>query len=161
MSPTPFTLVSASFQRCLEPNHLLQTCRPAGLLVPQPVSLTKGGRNAPNLPFPRSSWIGMKSNLATLELLTVKSIFYFTTHPCLQLLLRHQCRTNPAGLRGRCVTPQAVGPILPQVLKVLTGAGLALGFRWLTWLSPLEIQGKLSNVNIGLALPHLKEEGSP
>lgn len=56
--------------------------------------------------------------------------------------------------------PWGSQPNPARVLRVLPGAGLALGFRWLTRLSPLEIQGKLSNVNIGLAVPHLKEEGS-
>lgn len=77
-SPTPFTLVSASFQGWLEPSHLLQTCNPAGFLVPQPVSLTKECRNVPNLPFPPSSWRGMRLNSMNLEYFTVNKASFIS-----------------------------------------------------------------------------------
>lgn len=39
--------------------------------------------------------------------------------------------------------------------------GLALGFKWLLQLSPLDTCGKLSNANFGLFLPHQRAEESP
>ena len=65
--------------------------------------------------------------------------------------------TQPS-VQGRPCRPQRLvchpSGSQPQTAWVL-GAGLALGFRWLTRLSPLGIWGILSNI------PHLKEEGSP
>lgn len=163
-SPTPFTLASASFQHWLEPNHLLQTCSPAGFLVPQPVSLTKEGRNVPNLPVRQSSWTGMKLNSTNLGFFTVKKVSFISqlipVYSCYSAISAGQTlQTSEAGVSplGQSVQtcPDAEGR------RVLPGAGLALGFSWLTRLSLLGIQAKLSNANVGLVLPHLKEEGSP
>lgn len=160
MSPAPLTLVSAAFQCWLEPNHILETCSPAGILVPQPVSPTRGGRNIRSLPVPTVFLNRNEIGFTELGIFNgEQSVFYFTTHPCLRLLLSRQRRANPADLGGWCVTPQAAGPNLPQVLGAAPAsvAHLALGFRWLAWLSLLGIQGKLSNANVGLVLLHLKE----
>lgn len=110
-SPTPFTLVSASFQGWLEPNHLFQICSPSGFLVHQPASLTKEGRNVSNLPFPQSSWIGKKLNSMNLEFFTISEHLLF--HNSSLFAAVTQFRTNPADPGGWCVTPWAVSPNLP------------------------------------------------
>lgn len=111
MSPTLFTLVSASFQGWLEPNHRFQICSPSGFLVHQPVSLAKEGRNVSYLPFPQSSWIGKKLNSMNLEFFTISEHLLF--HNSSLFAAVTQFRTNPADPGGWCVTPWAVSPNLP------------------------------------------------
>lgn len=150
-SPTPFTLVSASFRRWLEPNHLLQTCNLAGFLVPQPVSLTKEGRN---LPFPQHSWTGMKLNSMNLEFFAVNKASFSS-----QLLPVHGCYSALGAGQTLQSSEAGVSPLGPAVQTCPGAEGrrvLAQGFGWLTRLSLLGIQGKLSNANIGLVLPHQK-----
>lgn len=163
-SPTPFTLMSASFQGWLEPNHLFQSCSPAGCLVPQLVSLTKEGRNLPNLPFPLSSCTGMNVNSTNLEFFTAtKASFIAQLVPVFgcysdrgagQTLQSSGAGASPLGQSVQAC-PEAEGR------RILPGAGPALEFMCLTRLSPLGIRGKLSNTNVRLLLPHLKEGGSP
>lgn len=160
MSPTPFTLVSASFQGWLEPNHLFQICSPSGFLVHQPVSLTKEGRNVSNLPFPQSSWIAKKLNSTNLEIFHHKWASFISqfipVYGCYSVQDK-PCRPwrlvcHPLGSQSK---PARVPPPGGSY------QGLALGFKWLPQLSPLDTCGKLSNANFGLFLPHQRAEESP
>lgn len=123
-SPTPLTLGSASFQSWLEPNHLFQTCSPAGFPVPQPVSLTREGRNIPNLLFPQSSCARMKLNSRNLEFFTVNEASFIS-----QLIPVYGCYS--AASAGR--TLQARSPVChpsgsrPRPARALRAGGSCRG----------------------------------